>query len=94
MKTEVYSWRVSPEVKAALEREARREKTSLAALLDRVARQWLEERKSRSVDDAAEQARLHAAVEKCIGTIKGGDPHRAESASRLIRESLARKYGR
>jgi hypothetical protein len=93
MKTEVYSWRVSPEVKAALEREARREKTSLAALLDRVARQWLEERKSRSADDAAEQARLHAAAEKCIGTIARG-PDFAESASKLIRESLARKYGR
>ena len=93
MKTEVYSWRVSSEVKAALEREARREKTSVAALLDRVARQWLEERKSRSGDDAAEQARLLAAAEKCIGTIARG-PDLAESASKLIRESLARKYGR
>ena len=32
-KTEVYSWRVSPETKAALEEEARREGLTLAALL-------------------------------------------------------------
>jgi hypothetical protein len=93
MQTEVYSWRVSPEVKAALEREARREKTSLAALLDRVARQWLEERKSRSADDEAEQKRLHAIAEKYIGTIARG-PDLAESASKLIRAGLAKKYGR
>jgi hypothetical protein len=41
MKTEVYSWRVSTNVKAGLEREARRRKTSVSAILDMAAQEWL-----------------------------------------------------
>jgi hypothetical protein len=37
MKTEVYSWRFSAHRKAELEEEARREGTSVSALLDRIA---------------------------------------------------------
>lgn len=94
MKTEVYSWRVSEAVKAGLESEARREKISLSALLDQVARQWLENRWSHSAGETAEQAKLHAEAEKSIGTIAGRNPGRAESARMLVRERLARKYAR
>ena len=53
MKTEVYSWRVSPQRKAELEGEARREGTSLAKLLDDITANWLEEqRNSRQGDQA------------------------------------------
>jgi hypothetical protein len=38
IKTEVYSWRLSQEVKTELEREARRRKISVAALLEEAAR--------------------------------------------------------
>jgi hypothetical protein len=41
MKTEVYSWRVSPDIKTGLEREARRRKMSVSAVLDLAAREWL-----------------------------------------------------
>ena len=71
MKTTVYSWRVSEDVKSALEDEARRENISLAALLDRMARRWIKEREAERVDDEAEQARLHAAAAKFLGAISG-----------------------
>jgi len=41
MKTEIYTLRMSRDLKEALESEARREKVSIAALLDRGARQLL-----------------------------------------------------
>jgi len=94
MKTAVYSWRVSEDVKSALEDEARRENISVAALLDRIARRWIKEREAERVDDEAEQARLHAAAAKFLGAISGGDPHRAESVRERVRERLNRKYAR
>ena len=94
MKTEIYTWRVSPEVKSALEMEARREKVSVAALLDQVTRQWLQDRRAKLVDDAAGQAKLQAQAAKSIGKIAGKNPHRAESVRVLIREDLARKHAR
>jgi len=58
MKTEVYSWRLSAERKAALEEEARREGTSLSSLLDRVTADWLAERRNGRADDEAEQTAI------------------------------------
>ncbi len=56
MKTEVYSWRVSTEIKNGMEREARRRDNSLSAALDLAAKDWLaktndanDRRKSRCV---------------------------------------------
>lgn len=90
-KTEVYSWRLAPERKAALEAGARAAGKTVAQVLDELSAEWLA---SRTADDEAEQRRLHAAVAKFIGTISGGDPHRSENVSRLMREGLRRKYGR
>jgi len=41
MKSEIYSWRVSTDIKTNLEREARRRGMSLAAVLDLAAEEWL-----------------------------------------------------
>lgn len=93
-KSEVYSWRVAPETKMALEAEARREGRSVAALLDRMAREWLTARRRRGVD-IREHARVRASAEKVLGTIAGGDPRRAERARTAIRERLSsRRRGR
>lgn len=92
MKTEVYSWRVSTELKTGLEREARRRKVSLATVLDLAAQDWL--KKNRAEDDAAEQKRLHAAAAKAIGAIRGGDPYRAENAGRMVKEIIRKHHGR
>ena len=92
MKTEVYSWRVSTELKTGLEREARRRKISLAAALDLAAQQWLQ-KNSKQDDDAAEQRRIHAAAAKAIGAIEGhsGD---AENAREIVRQRIRQRHGR
>ena len=93
MKTEVYSWRVSPEVKTDLEREARRRKITMSAALDLAAREWLNKTGAGN-DGEKEQLRLKKAASRFLGALAGGDPHRAENASRTVRERLRRKYGR
>jgi hypothetical protein len=90
-KTEVYSWRISSEVKSALEEEARAEGLSMARLLDRIVQAWLEHGSAEG-DEKAVQRRLHKAAEKTIGTIRGGDPHRAEQAHDRLREKLRRRH--
>ena len=92
MKTEVYSWRLSADRKAALEEEARREGTSLSALLDRVTTDWLSHRRNGHSNDDAEQAAIRKRALAAIGSIHGGDPTRAERASELVRELIARKH--
>jgi hypothetical protein len=92
MKTEVYSWRVSTDLKTGLEREARRRKMSLAAALDLAAQEWL--KKGAVDDDAAEQRRLHEAASKAIGTIEGNDPRRAENAREIVRRLIRQRNGR
>jgi hypothetical protein len=93
-KTEVYSWRLDPDFKMDLEAEARLDGTTLAEVLDRLAKQWLEKRKRRNGDDDAEQARLHAAAARWAGSISGGDPHRSEKVSEIVRKRLKERYGR
>lgn len=93
MKTEVYSWRVSAELKRGLEREARRRKISVSALLDTAARDLLAKSRAQE-DDDEEQRRLHAAVAKCIGTISSGETNRSERVSELVKVRLRQKYGR
>ncbi|HKH99210.1 MAG TPA: hypothetical protein VJ999_08890 [Candidatus Sulfotelmatobacter sp.] len=94
MKTEVYSWRVSADKKAELEEEARRESTSLSALLDRVTSDWLAERRNGNVDDEAEQAAIRKRAMAAIGSIRGGDPGRSARTSELVGEIIARKHAK
>ena len=93
MKTEVYSWRVSTELKTGLEREARRRKMSLAKALDLAAQEWLKTGGT-GKDDDLEQKRLHEAASKSFGVIKGGGPYLAENVRQVVRERLRRRYGR
>jgi len=91
-KTEVYSWRLSPERKAALEAKARAADKTVAQVLDSLAEDWLAARSTE--EDEAEQRRLHATAAKFVGAISGGDPYRSENVSTLVRHALRRKYGR
>jgi hypothetical protein len=93
-KSEVYSWRVAPETRAALELAARRERSSIGRLLDRVVHDWLSTRAQGADGDQREQARLHAAGAEAFGTIRGGNPRRAEQARALIRKRLADRCAR
>ena len=92
MKTEVYSWRVSAEKKAALESEARREGKSLAGLLEQITANWLEERRNSRNGDEAEQAAIRKRVMATVGTIRSGDPTRSQRASELVREAIRQKH--
>ena len=63
-KTEVYSWRLDPKLKDELLEAARSEKTSVANLLERLAREWLEGRGT--VKGAAGELRRRAALSAII----------------------------
>lgn len=92
-KTEVYSWRVDPELKSALEDAARAEGTSLSRLLDRIAADWLR----RELDPRDEDAALSRARQQAlgyVGSIHGKDPGRARAASQRVRAILKRKHAR
>jgi hypothetical protein len=93
MKTEVYSWRLSGEVKADLERQARRRKIPVSSILDDAVREWLQKNNGDAASDEA-QRRLHNAAARCFGTFAGGDPDRADKASDQVRRRLRRRHGR
>jgi hypothetical protein len=93
MRTEVYSWRLSHELKSDLEREARLRKMPVSSILDLAVREWL---KKRGLDVEGEEAQreLHAAAEQCVGILAGRNRHRAERAREAIRKRLRRHYAR
>lgn len=90
MKTEVYTWRLSAEVKADLEREARVRKMPVSSVLEVAVRDLLKKR-SADVTEEEAQRRLHAAAVPCLGVLAGGNPRRAEQAGKAIRERLRRR---
>ena len=91
MKTEVYSWRLSREVKSDLEREARLRKLPVSSVLSMAVRDWMRRSAADATGDEA-QRRLHAAAASCLGVLDGGDPRRAERARKAIRERLRRRH--
>jgi hypothetical protein len=93
MRTEVYNWRVSRDLKVDLERAAREARTSVSSVLDEAAREWLKKRGSDAAEDEL-QMQIHRAAAKYFGAFAGENPNRAESASRTVREKLKRRYGR
>jgi hypothetical protein len=93
MKTEVYSWRVSMDLKTGLEREARRRKISLSAVLDLAAQEWLTKSDAGAGDDE-EQQRLSQAASECFGIFASGDSGRSENVRQSVRQRLRLRHGR
>jgi hypothetical protein len=93
MKNEVYSWRVSTDLKTGLEREARRRKISLSALLDLAARDCLNQGGTETRGDE-EERRIRKAASQCFGTLAGGNAHRSESARQAVRQRLRQRHER
>ena len=91
-KTQVYSWRMAAETKAELQRAAKRTNQSVGGLPERIVGERLDALRSNG-GDLAEQQRLHAAAAKCM-VLRGGNPHRAEEATRAIRAGLAASHAR
>jgi len=76
----------------ALEHEARRRKTSVSAVLDLAAREWLKQHADH--EDEKEQRRILERAMKCVGTIEiEGGPFTNDKVRRIIREKLQRRYG-
>jgi hypothetical protein len=90
-KSEVYSWRLSPKLKAELERAAREENVPLSGLLERISREWLTGRKAA---DDADQAHRRAALMACAGIIKGdGTSATNANVRKVIGDYLEAKHG-
>lgn len=88
MKTAVYSWRVSVEMKGALEEEARSRGESLAVLLDEIATAWLQAQRAANANDRRFEARLRARAARTFGAVSGGNPDRASRARVELRRRL------
>jgi len=93
MRTEVYSWRLSGELKSDLEREARLRKATVSSVLENAVRDWLNHSDTDASEDET-QRRLHAAAAGCCGVIASGNSRRAETARAVLRKSLRRQHGR
>jgi len=92
-KTEVYAWRMSPDLKMALEDAARRQGLRVSALLERVVRAWIEEHSFSLRSE--EEERIRARAMRCVGVLRGRDPKRSSQVSRQVRlRLLARKARR
>ena len=93
MKSEVYSWRVSPYMKRALEEAARRQGQSVSVLLERIVADSLRTGiDGRDEEEAALQKRLHATARKVIGTIESGRTDRSTQVRELVRRKLKRHH--
>ena len=93
MRTEVYSWRLSGELKSDLEREARLRKLPVSAVLETAVRDWLKEGDADSSEEET-QRRLHRAAAECLGAFAGGNPRRAQTARDELRKRLRRRRAR
>jgi hypothetical protein len=90
MKAELFSLRLSSELKLALEREARVRNVSISSVLDMAAREWLKN-KSPHGADAEAQRTLHEAVENYIGAFSGHESRRSERVREIVRKRLRRR---
>ena len=89
-KTEVYSWRLRPDLKQRLEAASKARNTSMSALLDLVATAWLRDNAALD-DDARRQQQIRDAAMTCFGSIGGGDPDRARQVRDRVRATLRHK---
>jgi predicted transcriptional regulator len=93
MRTEVYSWRLSGELKSDLEREARLRRVPVSAVLETAVRDWLKKGDADVPEDEA-QHRLQSAAAGCFGVFASGNSRRAETARDVLRKRLRRRYAR
>ena len=90
---EVYSWRLDTALKEALESAARADNTSVANLLRTIVTDWLAGHSAHG-EDAESQLRMRNQALRFAGTIRGGDPDRAEQANSRVRAALEARRAR
>lgn len=89
-KTEIYSWRLSLETKAALEESERHQRASISELLDQIVGEWLAQQDHSSIDED-EQQRLQVAALQTFGTLHGDDPDRSSNVKARLRAKFAQR---
>jgi predicted nuclease of restriction endonuclease-like (RecB) superfamily len=94
MKTAVYSWRLSPTLKSTLEETARRERATVAALLERIVTEWVTTHRLEKNPEDEEQQRLQAAAARTFDTTQGADPNRSMRGRATVRARLAKRHAR
>jgi hypothetical protein len=93
-KSEIYTWRVSPAMKEALEEAARSTNRSVASLLDEIVAVRLETVGKITAAEMATQRRLHARAARFAGRFSGANPARSTDAAALVRARLAGRRAR
>lgn len=87
-KTEIYTWRLSPALKAGLEEAARAQGRSVAELLDEIVAEKLQALEDAAGEDDGRQRQLHARAASFAGCLSGVDSQRSARARALVRERL------
>ena len=90
-KSEVYTWRVSPAMKASLEEAARSTNQSVAQLLEEIVGGHLNSGVRAGESDADQQRRLHAQAARFSGCMASGVARRSERTRELVRARLKRR---
>ena len=70
------------------------ERTSVAALIERIVVGWLAEERAQNTEADAEQARLHEAAAQTLGVIRGGNPDRSTTVRQAVQARLTRYHAR
>jgi hypothetical protein len=92
-KSEVYSWRLSPALKADLEAAARAEKANVASVLERLVRDWLAARRPSEEEDAEQQRRMRERVIAAAGKFSADIGSATnERVRQVMGEILMKKY--
>jgi len=91
-KSEVYSWRLTPDLKARLENAARVQEVSVSRLLEEIVEEWLEEHRPGAGDEERQRRRQREAAQ-AFGNIQGGDPDRSRRARDRVRSRLRERRG-
>src|SRR5258707_764572 len=93
MKSNVYSWRLSSELKTELERAARLRRAPVSEVLEQAVRDWLAQNVAELADDEKNQRELRAAAGRCFGTIKGLGAYHAGRGREIVRQGLRGRKG-
>jgi hypothetical protein len=90
-KSEVYTWRVSPSMKASLEEAARNTNRSVARLLDEIVAERLDATALMGEAEMDSQRRLHARAAAFAGRFSGTDPFRSAKVKDRVRARLTER---
>jgi predicted transcriptional regulator len=93
-KTEVYSWRVDPDLKRELEATAQANNTSVGAVIERACRSWIERSDQNTAAVESEVARRRRVLLEIFADALAADdggPSAASATNENVRKAFARK---